>query len=190
MLLCVVPESEWLGPITYSLEVIYALSWTIPQTDEGYNVLSVPALSIFRPVFSWRHLFGVANFFFFSYAGWEDDRIIKLKCSVKPKKPSDYLLLIFSHIRLLKSREIQPRSRHVSFWRYRGDLKVFILWLWRVSDYPPAARSVLLFHFHTGSLENKDTGLKCIAPLNGNSPPNASQINLSHACEKKRIWTD
>lgn len=26
-------------------------SRTIPQTDEGYKVLSVPALSIFRPVF-------------------------------------------------------------------------------------------------------------------------------------------
>lgn len=54
-----------------------------------------------------------------------------------------------------------------------------------MSDYPPAARSVLLVHFHTGSLENKDTGLKPIAPLNGNSPPNAPQINLYHVCEKK-----
>lgn len=53
-----------------------------------------------------------------------------------------------------------------------------------MSDYPAAARSVLLFHFHTGSLENKDTGVKRIAPLDGNSPPNASQINLYHVCKK------
>lgn len=37
------------------------------------------------------------------------------ECSEKPKKPSNYLLLIFQHIRLLKSREIQSRSRHVAF---------------------------------------------------------------------------
>lgn len=38
------------GPISYSLEVMYTLSRTMPQTDEGYNMLPIPTLSIFRVI--------------------------------------------------------------------------------------------------------------------------------------------
>lgn len=37
-------------PISYSLEVMYSLSRTMPQTDEGYNMQPIPALSIYRVI--------------------------------------------------------------------------------------------------------------------------------------------
>lgn len=59
-------SKKWMaGPISYSLEVIYTLARTMPQTDEGYNMLPVPALSIFRVIlvfFLCRSLLAVANF--------------------------------------------------------------------------------------------------------------------------------
>lgn len=39
------------GPIGYSLEVMYTLSRTMTQTDEGYNMLPGAARSIFRGCF-------------------------------------------------------------------------------------------------------------------------------------------
>lgn len=38
------------GPIGYSLEVMYTLSGTKVQTDEGYTVLGISTVSIFMPI--------------------------------------------------------------------------------------------------------------------------------------------
>ena len=54
-------------PISYSLEVMYTLSTTMPQTDEGYNMLPTPALSVFRVIlFSFGETFQVPPTFLFS----------------------------------------------------------------------------------------------------------------------------
>lgn len=46
---------------------MYTLSRTMLQTDEGYNMLPIPALSIFRVILLsfGKNISGAANFFFF-----------------------------------------------------------------------------------------------------------------------------
>lgn len=60
----------------------------MPQTHEGYNVLSVPALSfsgLFFGTFSESPTFLL--FLFLK----KTERNLKLKCGVRPNKPTPYL---------------------------------------------------------------------------------------------------
>lgn len=105
---------------------------------------------------------------------------------LKPKKPEQLSAPYLSTHQIIKvtgnTVEVSARIIWMLPWRFESFYSLTVTCV-RLST---CRSPIFLFHFHTGSLENKDTELKCMAPLNGKSPPNASEINLYHLCKKKR----